>query len=599
MKNIRNFSIIAHIDHGKSTLADRLIQHCGAVDAREMKDQLLDAMDIERERGITIKANSVSLNYRAKNGETYQLNIIDTPGHVDFTYEVSRSLSACEGALLVVDASQGVEAQTLANVYMALDQDLEIVPVLNKIDLPAAEPERVREEIEDIIGIDASEAVAASAKSGIGIEDILEQIVEKVPAPEGNEAADARTKAMLVDAWYDNYLGVVILVRVVDGSLKKGQRIEFMQNGTKHTIDRIGVFGPEMIETGELKAGQVGYITAAIKTVEDTAVGDTITDATYKCDAPLPGFKEVHPMVFCGLYPTSSDDYEKLKDALAKLRINDTSFTYQTETSSALGYGFRCGFLGLLHMEIIQERLEREFDLDLVTTAPGVIYRVQKTDGEEIQIENPADLPDVQHIKSILEPLIKATILVPEEYVGNTIALCVEKRGEQISMGYHGNRVMLTYHLPLNEVVMDFYDRMKSTTKGYASFDYEPAGYQESPLVKVNILINGEPVDALSMIVHRELAEMRGRQLLKKLRDLIPRQMFDVALQAAIGGKIIARETVKAYRKNVTAKCYGGDITRKKKLLEKQKKGKARMKAVGNVSIPQEAFLAALKLGDD
>jgi len=596
LKHIRNFSIIAHIDHGKSTLADRLIEYCGTVEKRDMQEQLLDTMDIERERGITVKANAIRLNYTAKDGETYQLNLIDTPGHVDFAYEVSRSLSACEGALLVVDASQGVEAQTLANVYMALDNDLEILPVLNKIDLPSAEPERIKEQIEEIIGLDTSDAVEASAKSGIGIQDILEQIVEKVPAPEGD--IDDKLKALLVDAWYDNYLGVVILVRLINGSIKKGQKVKFMANGTSHIVERVGVLDPKIQVVDELKAGEVGILTAAIKSVADTNIGDTITDHIHPCNEALPGFKEVSPMVFCGLYPTEGADYEKLKDALAKLQINDTSFTYIAETSAAIGHGFRCGFLGLLHMEIIQERLEREFDLDLVTTAPGVIYNVRKRNGDIVEVDNPAHLPDPTHIDAILEPMIKATILMPEEYVGSVINLCIEKRGEQLNMSYHGNRIMLTYRLPLNEVVLDFYDRLKSISRGYASFDYDMDGFEEADMVKVAILINAEPVDALSMIVHRDFAEQRGRVLLVKLKELIPRQMFEVALQAAIGGKIIARESVKALRKNVTAKCYGGDITRKKKLLEKQKKGKKRMKSIGNVEVPQEAFLAALKLND-
>lgn len=595
-KNIRNFSIIAHIDHGKSTLADRLIEETNTVEKRSMQAQILDTMDIERERGITIKANAIRLYYQAKDGETYQLNLIDTPGHVDFSYEVSRSLAACDGALLVVDASQGVEAQTLANVYMALDNNLEILPVLNKIDLPAADPDRVAQQIEDIIGLDATEAIPASAKTGQGITEILEQIVEKVPAPIGE--ANAPLKALLVDAWYDNYLGVVVLVRMIDGSLKKGQKIKFVSNGRTYVVERVGTLTPKLNVVEALHAGEVGVMTAAIKSVEDANVGDTITDATTTNITPLPGFKEVHPMVFCGLYPTEGDDYEKLKDALAKLRINDTSFTYIGETSAALGHGFRCGFLGLLHMEIIQERLEREFDLDLVTTAPNVIYRIKTTDGEIIEVDNPAKLPDPTKIKEMLEPIIKATLLLPEEYVGPVMGLCVEKRGEQISMDYHGNRVMLTYKLPLNEVVLDFYDKLKSLSRGYASFDYEPAGFQPANLVKVNILINSDPVDALAMITHKDFAEQRGRALLVKLKELIPQQMFEVALQASIGGKIIARENVRALRKNVTAKCYGGDITRKKKLLEKQKKGKKRMKAIGNVTIPQEAFLAALKIGE-
>ena len=594
-KHIRNFSIIAHIDHGKSTLADRIIQACDAIDTREMKDQLLDSMDIERERGITIKANAVRLNYTATDGETYQLNLIDTPGHVDFSYEVSRSLSACEGALLVVDAAQGVEAQTLANVYLALDNDLEIIPVLNKIDLPAADPDRVAQEIEDIIGLDGADAIAASAKTGQGVTDILEAIVHKIPAPVGDVTNPL--KAMLVDAWYDNYLGVVILVRLIDGKIKKGMKLRFMSNGSTHTVERVGILGVgQKVVTDELRAGEVGFITAAIKTVAETNVGDTITEESRRCDTPLPGFKEVQPMVFCGLYPTEGDDYEKLKDALAKLRINDTSFTYMTESSSALGYGFRCGFLGLLHMEIIQERLEREFDMDLITTAPGVVYQVRKTNGDIIDVQNPADLPDPTHIDAMLEPMIKATVMVPDEFVGNVIKLCTDKRGTQTNLSYAGNRVMLSYRLPLNEVVLDFYDKLKSITKGYASFDYESDGFDEANLSRVNIMVNGEPVDALSMIVHRDFAEGRGRAVLTKMKELIPRQMFDIALQAAIGGKIIARETVKAMRKDVTAKCYGGDISRKRKLLDKQKKGKKRMKSVGNVDIPQAAFLAALKL---
>lgn len=597
-QNIRNFSIIAHIDHGKSTLADRIIEECKGVDPREMKAQLLDSMDIERERGITIKANAIRLNYTANDGKTYQLNLIDTPGHVDFSYEVSRSLSACEGALLVVDASQGVEAQTLANVYMALENNLEIIPILNKIDLPSAEPERIAQQIEDIIGLDAADAIPASAKTGQGIKEILEAIVTKVPAPQGE--LNAPLKALLVDAWYDNYLGVVVLVRLKDGVLKKGQKIRFMSNGTVHVVERVGILGAgQKIVVDELRAGEVGFITAAIKEVADTNVGDTITLDNQPCAEALPGFKAVNPMVFCGLYPTEGDDYEKLREALAKMRLNDTSFSYIPETSSALGYGFRCGFLGLLHMEIIQERLEREFDLDLVTTAPGVVYKIRTLSGEEKDIQNPADLPEPHMISEMLEPMIKATILVPEAFVGNVMKLCTEKRGIQESMQYHGNRVMLTYKLPLNEVVLDFYDRLKTMTSGYASFDYDHAGYEAANLARVNILINGEPVDALSMIVHRDFAEYRGRLLLKRMKDLIPRQLFEIALQAAIGGKIIARESVRAMRKDVTAKCYGGDITRKRKLLEKQKKGKKRMKSVGRVDIPQEAFLAALKLGDD
>ena len=596
LKHIRNFSIIAHIDHGKSTLADRLIEECGAIEKRDMQTQLLDTMDIERERGITIKANAIRLNYKADDGEIYQLNLIDTPGHVDFSYEVSRSLSACEGALLVVDASQGVEAQTMANVYLAIDNDLEIIPVLNKIDLPAADPERVAKNIEEIIGIDATGATKASAKTGEGISEILESIVTLVPPPVGEP--EETTKALLVDAWYDNYLGVVILVRMINGKMKKGQKVKFMASGTTHIVERVGVLDPKIQVVDELSAGEVGIFTAAIKSVKDTNVGDTVTDAIHPCKTPLEGFKQVQQMVFCGLYPTESGDYEKLKEALAKLQINDTSFTYQGESSGALGHGFRVGFLGLLHMEIIQERLEREFDLDLITTAPGVVYKVIMNDGEEVEIDNPAALPEPQQVQELQEPMIKATILTPDEYTGAIINLCIEKRGTQISLDYHGSRVMLTYELPLNEIVMDFYDRLKSISRGYASFDYEPTKYVESDLVKVNILVNSEPVDALSLIIHKSCAESRGRMLISKMKEEIPRQMFDVALQAAIGGKIIARETVKALRKNVTAKCYGGDITRKKKLLEKQKKGKKRMKSVGNVDIPQSAFLAALKISD-
>lgn len=595
-KNIRNFSIIAHIDHGKSTLADRLIQLSGTVADRDMQDQMLDSMDIERERGITIKSNAITLDYKAKDGEMYKLNLIDTPGHVDFSYEVSRSLAACEGALLVVDVAQGVEAQTLANVYLALDNDLEILPVLNKIDLPAAEPEKVKAEIEDIIGLDTSLAPRVSGKTGEGVDDVLEQIVEMIPAPTGN--TEAPLKALLIDAWYDNYLGVMLLVRVVDGSLKKGEKIKFMSTGINHNVERVGVFKPHNVPVPELSAGEVGFITASIKSVADVNIGDTITLDNKPCDAPLDGFKKVQPMVFCGLYPSDGDDYEKMKDALAKLQVNDSSLEFITEVSPALGHGFRCGFLGLLHMEIIQERLEREFDIDLVTTAPGVVYQVDQTNGEIIEIQNPAQLPEPQKINKILEPMINATIFVPEEYIGDVMSLCIGKRGMQKEMTYQGDRVMLNFRLPLNEVVMDFYDRLKSTTKGYASFDYQLDGFEVSKLVKVDILVNGEPVDALSMVVHKDFAEKRGRALLIKLKDIIPRQMFDVAIQAAIGGKIIARESVRALRKNVTAKCYGGDVSRKRKLLEKQKKGKKRMKMIGSVNIPQEAFLAALKLDD-
>lgn len=601
MKHIRNFSIIAHIDHGKSTLADRLIENTGAIEKREMRGQLLDTMDIERERGITVKANAIRLSYTAKDGETYQLNLIDTPGHVDFSYEVSRSLAACEGALLVVDAAQGVEAQTLANVYTALEQDLEIIPVLNKIDLPAAEPERVQQQIEDMIGLDATDAIKCSAKANIGIEDVLEAIVQLVPPPAGNY--DAPMKALLVDAWYDNYLGVVVLVRLVDGTIKKGQKIKMHATNRTYTVERVGALHPfaqgRIQNLDELHAGEVGVITAAMKEVADAKVGDTIFAATAADKlSPLPGFKEPQPMVFCGLFPTDNADYNKLSDALEKLRVNDTSFSFQGESSAALGHGYRCGFLGLLHMEIIQERLEREFDLDLVTTAPSVVYSVVTTKGERIEISNPSDLPEITHIKDMEEPMITATIMVPEDYVGNVMSLCTEKRGQQLGMEVHAGRMMVKYRLPLNEVVLDFYDRLKSVTKGYASFDYDMDGYQSARLAKVDILINGEPVDAFAMIVHRDFAEKRGRALLTKLKELIPRQMFEVALQAAIGSKVIARETVQALRKNVTAKCYGGDVSRKRKLLEKQKKGKKRLKSVGNVDIPQEAFLAALQIGE-
>ena len=595
-QNIRNFSIIAHIDHGKSTLADRLIQLSGTVADRDMQDQMLDSMELERERGITIKSNAITLDYKAKNGEMYKLNLIDTPGHVDFSYEVSRSLAACEGALLVVDASQGVEAQTLANVYLALENDLEILPVLNKIDLPAADPDRVKEEIESIIGLDTSAAPTVSGKTGEGVDDVLEQIVEMIPAPEGNK--EDPLKALLVDAWYDNYLGVMLLVRVKDGSIKKGQKIKFMSSGINYTVERVGVFKPHNLPVDELSAGEVGFITASIKSVADVNIGDTITLDNKPCAEPLSGFKKTQPMVFCGMYPSEGDDYEKMKDALAKLQVNDSSLEFITEVSPALGHGFRCGFLGLLHMEIIQERLEREFDIDLVTTAPGVVYQVEQTNGEVIEIQNPAQLPEPQKISKILEPMINATIFVPEEYIGDVMSLCIGKRGIQKEMTYQGDRVMLNFRLPLNEVVMDFYDRLKSSTKGYASFDYQLEDFEESKLVKVDTLVNGEPVDALSMIVHKDFSERKGRALLVKLKDLIPRQMFEVALQAAIGGKIIARETVKAMRKNVLAKCYGGDVSRKRKLLEKQKKGKKRMKSIGSVNIPQEAFLAALRLDD-
>ena len=597
LKHIRNFSIIAHIDHGKSTLADRLIQHCGGLEDREMQEQVLDSMDIERERGITIKAQTVRLHYKAKNGEIYQINLMDTPGHVDFAYEVSRSLAACEGALLVVDASQGVEAQTLANVYLALDNDLEIVPVLNKIDLPAAEPERVRTQIEDVIGLDASDAIEASAKSGIGIEDTLEAIVERLPAPTGDR--NAPLKALLVDSWYDPYLGVMILVRVVDGTLKKGQKIRMMSSGATHQIDQVGIFTPKITKLDELGPGEMGYLTASIKTVADTNVGDTITDDRVPAEDPLPGFQPSVPVVFCSLFPLDAADYNDLRDSMGKLRLNDASFEFEPETSIALGQGFRCGFLGLLHLEIIQERLEREFDLDLITTAPSVAYKIHMLDGTVLDLHNPADMPEPTQIKAIEEPWIKATIMVPDEYLGSVLSLCTERRGEQVELTYVGNRAMAVYRLPLNEVVFDFYDRLKSITRGYASFDYEMDGYDENDLVKIQILVNADPVDALAFIAHRSQAETRGRQVCERLKDLIPRQLFKIPIQAAIGGKVIARETISAMRKDVTAKCYGGDISRKRKLLEKQKKGKKKMRQFGKVEIPQSAFINALKMGDD
>ena len=597
LAHIRNFSIIAHIDHGKSTLADRLIERCGALEKREMTEQVLDSMDIERERGITIKAQTVRLSYRAKNGEAYVLNLVDTPGHVDFAYEVSRSLAACEGSLLVVDATQGVEAQTLANCYQAIDNNHEIVPVLNKIDLPASEPDRIKQQIEDVIGLDAHDALLISAKTGIGIDDVLEALVTRLPAPKGEPAAPL--KALLVDSWYDPYLGVVILVRVKDGALKRGATIRMMATGAVHQVEQVGVFTPKKFPVDALNPGEIGYITAGIKEVADCSVGDTITEAKRPCDAPLPGFKPSVPVVFCGLFPVDAADFEHLRDSLAKLRLNDTSFIYEAETSAALGFGFRCGFLGLLHLEIVQERLSREFDLELVATAPSVIYRVSMTDGSMLELHNPADMPDVTRITKIEEPWIKATIFTPDDYLGQVLALCQEKRGEQIELTYVGNRAMVVYRLPLNEVVFDFYDRLKSVSRGYASFDYALDGYQESDLVKLSILVNAEPVDALSMIVHRSQAEARGRGLCTRLKDLIPRQMFKIAVQAAIGGKVVARETVSALRKDVLAKCYGGDITRKRKLLEKQKRGKKRMRQFGQVEIPQEAFLAALKMGED
>jgi GTP-binding protein LepA len=603
LTHIRNFSIIAHIDHGKSTLADRLLEITGAIDKRQMQAQMMDTMEIERERGITIKANATRLSYTAKDGKTYQMNLIDTPGHVDFAYEVSRSLSACEGALLVVDAAQGVEAQTLANVYTAIEQNLEIIPVLNKIDLPAAEPDKVKKQINDLVGLPADDAVMCSAKTGLGVADILEEIVKKVPAPVGDVNAPA--KALLVDAYYDNYLGVVVLVRMLDGMLTRGSKIKLMASNRLYQIDRVGILHPQEASrfraVEALSAGEVGVFTAAIKEVADAKVGDTVADAIAANQGlitPLPGFKTVPPMVFCGLYPTEGDDYEKLKDSLAKLGLNDTSFSYMPEHSPALGHGFRCGFLGLLHMEIIQTRLEREYDLDLVTTAPNVVYQARLNDGKIIDIEKPADLPEPHQIDELLEPYIKATLLVPEEYLGAVITLCQDKRGQQLNMAWHGTRAMLVYRLPLNEVVLDFYDKLKSMTRGYASFDYTADGFDGGDLVKVNILINTEPVDAFTMVVHRSFAETRGRALISKLKELIPRQLFEVSLQAAIGGKIIARESVKPVRKDVTAKCYGGDISRKRKLLDKQKEGKKRLKSLGRVDIPQEAFLAALRLND-
>lgn len=597
VSHIRNFSIIAHIDHGKSTLADRLIQHCGGLTDREMKEQVLDNMELERERGITIKAQTVRLNYKARDGQDYILNLMDTPGHVDFAYEVSRSLAACEGSLLVVDASQGVEAQTLANVYQAIEVNHEIVPVLNKIDLPAAEPDRVRAQIEEVIGLDASDAIEASAKSNIGIEDVLEALVARLPAPKGD--ADAPLKAMLVDSWYDPYLGVMTLVRVRDGVLKKGMKIRMMAAGSSHVIERVGVFGPKPASVDQLGPGEVGFINAGVKTVSDAKIGDTITDDRKPASEALPGFKPSVSVVFCGLFPLDAGEFSDLRDALEKLSLNDASFSFEAETSAALGFGFRCGFLGLLHMEIIRERLAREFDLELIATAPSVVYHIYKTDGTEVSLHNPADMPDVTRISHIEEPWIEATIMTPDEFLGSVLTLCTERRGEQVNLTYAGNRAMVVYRLPLNEVVFDFYDRLKSVTKGYASFDYHITGYSEGDLVKVSILVNGDPVDALAMIVNREQSESRGRAICGRLKDLIPRQLFKVALQAAIGGKVIARETVGALRKDVTAKCYGGDVSRKRKLLEKQKEGKKRMRQFGNVDIPQSAFLEALKMGDN
>lgn len=591
---IRNFSIIAHIDHGKSTLADRLLMRCGAVSEREFHDQMLDSMDIERERGITIKAQTVRLDYPAKDGKTYVLNLMDTPGHVDFAYEVSRSLAACEGSLLVVDASQGVEAQTLANAYHAIDANHEIIPVLNKIDLPSADPERVAQEIEDVVGIDTSDAVRVSAKTGVGIDDLLEAMVKRLPPPKGDR--NAPLKALLVDSWYDPYLGVVTLVRVQDGVLKKGLRIRMMAVGAAYDLDKVGVFKPKPTDAAELGPGEIGFIIAGIKTIADCKVGDTITDDRKPAAEMLAGFKPSVPVVFCGLFPADAAEFEVLRESLAKLRLNDASFHFEPETSAALGFGFRCGFLGLLHLEIIQERLEREFNLDLVTTAPSVVYKVTMTDGTEMELHNPADYPDPMKIAIMQEPWIKATIITPDEHLGSVLTLCQERRGQQVELTYAGTRAMAIYRLPLNEVVFDFYDRLKSVTRGYASFDYEMAGYEESDLVKLSILVNSEPVDALSMIVHKAAAESRGRALCERLKDLIPRQLFKIAIQAAIGGRVVARETISALRKDVLAKCYGGDISRKKKLLEKQKKGKKRMRQVGDVEIPQSAFIAALKM---
>ncbi|MAO93591.1 MAG: elongation factor 4 [Rhodospirillales bacterium] len=595
---IRNFSIIAHIDHGKSTLADRLIQLCGGLTDREMKEQVLDSMDIERERGITIKAQAVRLLYTAKDGIEYTLNLMDTPGHVDFSYEVSRSLAACEGSLLIVDASQGVEAQTLANVYLALDNDHEILPVLNKIDLPAAEPDRIKQQIEDVIGLDCSEALEISAKSGLGVNNLLEAIVKRLPAPPPSDAK-APLRALLVDSWYDAYLGVVTLIRVVDGTIKKGQKIRMLSTGAAHEVDRVGIFTPKGLVVDSLGPGEMGFITSGIKAVADCKIGDTITEDKRPTDKPLPGFQPTVPVVFCGLFPVDASDFEALRDAMGKLALNDSSFHAEMETSAALGFGFRCGFLGLLHLEIVQERLSREYDLDLISTAPSVVYKITLNSGKEIELHNPADYPDPTHIASISEPWIKATIMVPDDYLGPVLTLCTEKRGEQRDLTYVGNRAMAVYELPLNEVVFDFYDRLKSVTKGYASFDYEMTEYREGDLVKVSILINADPVDALAMIVHRSQADYRGRHICARLKDLIPRQLFKVALQAAIGGKVIARETLSAMRKDVTAKCYGGDVSRKRKLLDKQKEGKKRMRQFGKVEIPQSAFLEALKMGDN
>ena len=594
MELIRNFSIIAHIDHGKSTLADRFIQLCGGLSEREMESQVLDSMDLERERGITIKAQSVSLSYRARDGQDYTFNIIDTPGHVDFSYEVSRSLAACEGALLIVDASQGVEAQSVANCYTAIDLDLEVIPVLNKIDLPAAEPDRVKQEIEDVIGLDATDAIEVSAKTGIGVEDLLEQIIEKIPPPKGSE--ENRTQALVIDSWFDPYVGVITLVRVMEGGIRPKQKIKMMSSGAEFLVEKVGIFTPKRKETAELQAGSVGFIIAGIKDIESARVGDTITLSQQPAEQPLADFKQVQPRVFAGLFPISSDDYEDCREALKKLKLNDAALQFEPETSQALGFGFRCGFLGMLHMEIVQERLEREYDLDLLTTAPTVVYQVETTAGELVEIHNPADLPPINRINEIREPIIQANILLPEAYIGAVITLCIEKRGVQKDMQFLGSQVSLVFELPLSEVVLDFFDRLKSVSRGYASFDYEFLRFEESNLVKLDVLINSEKVDALSLIVHRSNADYRGRELAAKMKELIPRQMFDVAIQAAIGSNIIARTNVKALRKNVTAKCYGGDVTRKRKLLEKQKAGKKRMKQVGSVEIPQDAFLAVLKV---
>ncbi|PAS20159.1 MULTISPECIES: translation elongation factor 4 [Vibrio] len=597
MKHIRNFSIIAHIDHGKSTLSDRLIQVCGGLSDREMAEQVLDSMDLERERGITIKAQSVTLDYTAKDGQTYQLNFIDTPGHVDFAYEVSRSLAACEGALLVVDAGQGVEAQTLANCYTAIEMDLEVVPILNKIDLPAAEPERVAEEIEDIVGIDAIDAVRCSAKTGVGVDEVLEKIVSAIPAPQGDP--DAPLQALIIDSWFDNYLGVVSLVRIKNGSLKKNDKIKVMSTGQTWGVDRLGIFTPKQVDTDSLNTGEVGWVVCGIKDIMGAPVGDTLTLAKNGCEKALPGFKKVKPQVYAGLFPVSSDDYDNFRDALGKLSLNDASLFYEPETSAALGFGFRCGFLGMLHMEIIQERLEREYDLDLITTAPTVVYEVLKTNKEIVYVDSPAKLPAINDIEEIREPIARCNILVPADYLGNVITLCIEKRGTQVDMVYHGNQVALTYDIPMAEVVLDFFDRLKSTSRGYASLDYGFQRFEMSHMVRVDVLLNGDKVDALAIITHRDNSQTRGRQLVEKMKEFIPRQMFDIAIQAAIGNHIIARSTVKQLRKNVLAKCYGGDVSRKKKLLKKQKEGKKRMKQIGNVELPQEAFLAILHVGKD